>query len=107
MSGSGQDAPSDMGGGLPSGPKPGPRDTTFFDDPVKDGLIRGVVTLATELSVTRERMRSLELVLRDSGLLSAEAIDQLTLDSAEEQARAAERQKLISDLIGPLASRLD
>ena len=53
---------ADTSSGFPSGPKPGPRDTTFFDDPLKDGLIRAVVTLATELSVTRERMRSLELL---------------------------------------------
>lgn len=93
-------------GEFPAGPKPGPRDTTFFDDPVKDGLIRAVITLATELSVTRERMRSLELVLQNSGALSADAIDQLSLETAEEQARAAERGRLIKDLIGPIASRL-
>jgi hypothetical protein len=100
------DAAKATSGEFPAGPKPGPRNTTFFDDPVKDGLIRAVVTLGTELSVTRDRMRSLELLLRDSGIISAEAIDQLVLDSEEEQARVADRQRLIKDLIGPLAARL-
>lgn len=87
---------------LPKGPKPGERDTSFFPDPMIDHLLRAVVTLTMELSVTRERLQSLESL---SGAGSA-ALDALTLPPEIEQARAAERRRLIEATLGPMVSRL-
>lgn len=93
-------------GPLPPGPRPGERHTTFFDDPVKDHLLRAVITLACELSVTRERMASLERLLAESGALDRGALDRHRPDTDEGRAAEAARQKLIADLIGPLMARL-
>lgn len=87
---------------LPKGPKPGPRDTSFFPDPMIDHLLRAVVTLTMELSVTRERLQSLE---RFSGI-DKHALDTLSLPPEDEQARAAERRRLIEATLGPMVSRL-
>jgi hypothetical protein len=87
---------------LPKGPKPGARDTSFFPDPMIDHLLRAVVTLTMELSVTRERLQSLESV---SGI-NQHTLDTLTLTPEVEQARAAERRRLIEATLGPMVSRL-
>jgi hypothetical protein len=87
---------------LPKGPKPGPRDTSFFPDPMIDHLLRAVVTLTMELSVTRERLQSLESL---SGI-NQHTLDTLTLTPEQEQARAAERRRLIEATLGPMVSRL-
>lgn len=91
---------------LPAGPRPGPRDTSFFDDPMVDHLLRAVVTLTMELSVTRERMRTLELLLAESGTLVPGHVDDYAPEHEEAAARAQSRAKLIDDILGPMVSRL-
>lgn len=91
---------------FPAGPKPGDRHVTFFDDPVKDHLLRAVITLAGELSVTRERLDSLEAQLAEGGALDREALNRRLPDSATAQAREAIRQKLLARLLEPLVARL-
>ncbi|WP_416908432.1 MAG: hypothetical protein ACMVO5_02070 [Polymorphobacter sp.] len=87
---------------LPKGPKPGARDTSFFPDPMIDHLLRAVVTLTMELSVTRERLKSLESVAG----IDSHALDSHQLTPQEEQARAAARRQLIEATLGPMVSRL-
>lgn len=91
---------------FPNGPRPGDRHVTFFDDPVQDHLLRAVVTLAGELSVTRERLDSLEAQLAEHGGLDRAALNARLPDSATAQAREAARQKLLTRLLEPLVSRL-
>lgn len=91
---------------FPSGPRPGNRETTFFDDPVKDHLLRSLVTVTMELSVTRERLASLEALLEQCGVVPAQALDLFEPDMAAAQQREQERQKLIQDTLGPLIDRL-
>ena len=59
-----------------------------------------------ELSVTRERLASLEALLADSGALESGALDNFEPDIAASQMREANRQKLIQDILGPLINRL-
>lgn len=92
--------------GLPKGPRPGDRHVTFFDDPVTDHLLRAVVTLAGELSVTRDRLASLEAMLAGQHVLDIAALDARQPTPAEQQAREAARQKLLADLLGPLVASL-
>ncbi len=91
---------------FPAGPKPGERDTAFFKDPMTDHLLRAVVTLAMETSVTRERLRTLEALLEKAGSLEAGNADNYQPDAAEAAYRAGQRSKLIDDILGPIVSRL-
>ncbi len=91
---------------LPAGPRPGERDTAFFPDPMIDHLLRAVVTLAMEVSVSRERVQALEALLAERGLLDPCAVDQHLPDDEEASRRARQRNKLIEDVLGPMVSRL-
>ena len=81
------------------GPKPGARDTRFFEDPLVDDLLRALATLAMELSVTRDRLAALERA-------TAANLEALPPDSAADAAQAAARMKLVQDIFGPLVDRL-
>lgn len=87
--------------GLPSGPPPTPRDIGFFSDPVVDHLIRAVVSLTMELSVTRDRLRSVEKILSRDGLDVSIAIDNLALSEAEDAARRSEHERLVKSILCP------
>ena len=71
-----------------------------------DHLLRAVVTLTMEASVTRERVRTLEALLVESGALKPGAADDHRPDNAETAERGRQRMKLIDDILGPMASRL-
>ena len=94
--------PAEPDAALPAGPKPGDRHVTFFDDPLKDHLLRAVITLAGELSVTRERLDSLEAELAQHGALNRAALNQRLPDTVTAQQREAARQKLLHSLLAPL-----
>ena len=91
---------------LPAGPKPGERDTTYFSDPMIDHLLRAVVTLTMEVSVSRERIQTLETMLAQTGALDRAAADAFEPDADEAVRRAQQRSKLIDDILGPMVSRL-
>lgn len=76
------------------GPKPGARDTRFFEDPLVDDLLRALATLAMELSVTRDRLAALE---RATGA---------AVETPDPAAQAAAHLKLVQDVFGPLVDRL-
>lgn len=97
---------TDTASDFPSGPRPGDRTTTFFDDPVKDHLLRSLVTVTMELSVTRDRLASLEAMLADSGVIAPAALDDFVPDMEAAKSREAHRSKLIEDVLGPLVNRL-
>lgn len=91
---------------FPPGPRPGERHTAFFADPMIDHLLRAVVTLTMEVSVTRERVRTLEALLAESvGFDPAEA-ERFVPGEAEAAYRAQQRNKLIEEILGPMVSRL-
>jgi hypothetical protein len=87
-----------------AGPTPAARDTTFFDDPIIDQLLRALATLAMEVSVARERADMLERYLQAHHGMAPDALDQLVIDPDAEAARAAARVTLIADIFGPLAA---
>lgn len=92
---------------FPAGPKPGDRTVTFLENPIVDQMLRSMVTLTMELSVTRERMRAMEQVLDAQGLSVASGIEDLVLSPEEDDARRAMREKLIADVLGPIIERLE
>lgn len=93
-------------GALPEGPRAGERNTTFTDDPVKEHLLRGLVTLAMELSVTRERVATLEALLVENGLVDRGAADAYEPAGENAASRAAEREKLVAAILAPIVESL-
>ncbi|AOL23991.1 hypothetical protein Ga0102493_112994 [Erythrobacter litoralis] len=91
---------------LPEGPRAGDRHTTFTDDPVKEHLLRGLVTVAMELSVTRERVATLEALLVENGVLDQGAADAYEPAGEDAGKRAAEREKLVAAILAPIMESL-
>ncbi|WP_439534113.1 hypothetical protein [Polymorphobacter sp.] len=91
---------------FPTGPRPGERDTSFFVDPMIDHLLRAVVTLTQELSVTRERLQTLELSLESLTTIDRTRLDAFTPPPEIDQQRAQQRRALIDSILGPMVSRL-
>lgn len=95
-----------MSGEFPEGPRPGERHTTFFDDPVKEHLLRGLITVSMELSVTRDRLATLEATLIEAGVIEAGQADGYQPGPGDAAARAQSREKLIESVLGPLLESL-
>ena len=91
---------------LPAGPRPGDRHTVFTDDPVSEHLLRGLITVSMELSVTRERLASMEALLAEAGLLDRAKLDGFTPPPEDAAAREAERRKLVEAILAPLVESL-
>ena len=89
-------------GTFPEGPPPGFRHDTFLDDPVQDHLLRALLTLAMELSVTREHLSALQSLVVEKGVIADD--DMLLFKPSEtmEKKMAADRARLLDDLLGPL-----
>ncbi len=91
---------------LPQGPRAGERHTTFFDDPIKEHLLRGLITVSMELSVTRERVATLEALLVEAGVIEQGAGDAFAPAGEDAARRAEQRQRLIESVLGPLVESL-
>ena len=63
----------------------------FFDNPAIDNLIAVTMELGAELWVQRERMRIIEKILAEKGVVTAELIEQYTPSAEESAAVRAER----------------
>ncbi len=86
----------------PKGKKP-----RYFEDPATDKLLSMVMTLAEELSVTRDRLDTVEQLLNAHGLLPPAAVEEFEPDTALESAREARRARFVNRLLGALRAELD
>jgi hypothetical protein len=75
----------------------------FFDNPAIDNLIAVVLELGSELWVQRERMRVLEKLLAQKGIVSAELIEQYQPTEAEMAQARIERDQFVGRLYGAFA----
>lgn len=91
---------------FPQGPRAGDRHTTFFDDPVKEHLLRGLITVSMELSVTRERVATLEALLTEAGVIEAGQADAHQPAAEDAAMRGEARERLIESVLGPLLESL-
>lgn len=91
---------------FPQGPRAGERHTTFFDDPMKEHLLRGLITVSMELSVTRERLSTLEAMLQEAGVIAPGQADAYQPALEDAAARGDAREKLIESVLGPLLESL-
>ncbi len=71
----------------------------FFADPAIDRLVAMVMTLAAELHVTKDRLRSLESLLGRRGLLDRAELDGYVPDDAERADNDAERDAYVRALM--------
>lgn len=82
-------------------PTPAPQ-PAFFENPAIDNLMAVTLELGAELWVQKERMRVIERLLAERGVVSAEAIEQYTR-SPEEVARVqGERDAFVQRLYASL-----
>jgi hypothetical protein len=83
-------------------PQPAP-EPAFFDNPAIDNLIAVTLELGAELWVQRERMRVVEALLAEKGVVTQELIEQY-MPSAEMQARSkSERDAFVQRVFGAFA----
>lgn len=71
----------------------------FFDDPALDRALGMVMHLAAELYVTRDRLRSLERVLEQQGLIEDGQLDNYHPDEAERAALIEDRDAYVTHLM--------
>jgi hypothetical protein len=72
-----------------------------------DRLGQALLTLTSELWVTRDRVRILEAALVNAGVLTADAVNQLQPDAALQAELDTERARLIDALLATLAREKD
>lgn len=82
-------------------------DLTFFPDPSVDRLLGVVMELASELYVLRDRLRTIEQVLEQKGVLTADDLAGYTPSSEERAARLADRDALIARITAPMTYSAD
>ena len=71
----------------------------FFRDPALDRAVAMIMTLAAELHVTKDRLRSMEVLLVERGVLEADALDHYVPSAAEKSHLAAERKAMVAELM--------
>ena len=86
----------------PKGKKP-----RYFQDPATDKLLSMVMTLAEELSVTRDRLDTVEQLLSAQGVLPPAAVEAFEPDPAVESAREARRSRFVNRLLSALRAELE
>lgn len=71
----------------------------FFDDPAIDKLLSITMALTGELAVARERLDTIERLLAQKNLLSANEIDAYRPDDAAKEERAAWRADYVARVL--------
>jgi polyhydroxyalkanoate synthesis regulator phasin len=79
----------------------------FFDDPAVDKLLAIVLALMGELSVTRERLDTVERILASKGQLSEDEIDGFRPDEAAKNARTTMRNEYVARVLRIIANELE
>jgi len=78
----------------------------YFADPATDKLMAMLLTLVAELSVTRERLDTLERLLQKQGVINRENIESFAPDPDTEQERATARAKYIERVMRVVSMEL-
>ena len=77
----------------------------YFPDPAADRIMGVVLNLAAELQVLRDRVRVLEHLLEEKGVVAPGALDGFRGTPAQEQAIAADRREYVRHLLEPVLGR--
>jgi hypothetical protein len=84
------------------GPLPAP-EPAFFDNPAIDNLIAVTLELGAELWVQRERMRVIESLLAQHGVVTSEMIEQYRASDEQAAQARAERDAFVNRVYGAFA----
>jgi len=68
---------------------------TFFEDPALDRALAMVMTLAAELYVTRDRLRVMEAVLVERGVLECDELERFEVPETERANWDADRDAFV------------
>ncbi len=79
----------------------------YFDDPATDQLLGLVMSLASELSVTRDRLDALERMLASQGQIDREALDAFRPDQAASEERRQARVDFMARIMVSIEAALD
>ena len=71
----------------------------FFADPALDIAVAMIMNLATELQVTRDRLRSLEVLLEQQGALARGALDAYEPQDDEAKRLSKDREAFVKALL--------
>lgn len=88
------DAQTPEGGAPLVGNDPG-----YFDDPVKDALVKMVLELGAQVWVNRERIATLEAALIARGALGPETVEKFEHDESSTSALVDERNEFVRLLL--------
>ncbi len=80
---------------------------TYFSDPDVDRLLSMLMALTGELSVTRDRLDTLERVAAAKGLFSGDDIESYELDQAALEARGKRHETLFGEVTRVITSALE
>ncbi len=83
------------------------RNPHFFDDPNIDRLISMVMELASELSVTRDRLDSHQRILEKKGIFISDEIDKFDPSPEELKSREEWRSKFLDRVLNALYTKYD
>ena len=95
-------ADTDKRSAHPAPPVPAP-EPAFFDNPAINNLIAVTLELGAELWVQRERMRVVEALLAEKGMVTPELIEKYQPSEAEAARWRAEREAFVSRVYGAFA----
>jgi hypothetical protein len=85
-----------------AGPVPAPQ-PAFFEEPTLDRLLAVTLELGAELWVQRERMRVVERLLGEKGVVTSAMIEQYQPDEAEIAESRAQRDAFVRRVFGAFA----
>jgi len=80
---------------------------SYFSDPDVDRLLSMIMALTGELSVTRDRLDTLERVAASKGLFSSDDIESFALNQEALDARAQRHETLFREVNRVIASALE
>jgi len=76
---------------------------TFFEDPATDKMFGVVLSLAREVYVLADRVRVLELLLQEKGVVTTDEVEGFAPRGEVEAVFRAEREGFFDRLLEPLA----
>jgi hypothetical protein len=79
----------------------------YFSDPAVDKLLAIVLSLVGELSVTRERLDTVERILQDKGLIVQSDIDDVRLSQQAQTQRAEKRSLYLQRVLRAVQMELE
>ncbi len=86
----------------PAFPKVGVKNPTYFPDPINDNLLNIALELGAALWVVKDRLRVLEDLLAENGVVTKEAMERHQTPPEREAEVKAQREAFISRIYGCL-----